>query len=308
MMKLQHNVTGDLEVLPNNNFMEYIIVTDSTADLPKDYVAEKNLTVLNLSYTIEDVTYGIDKELDDKIFYDKMRAGQLPTTSQINPEEAREKLSELLEQNKNILYIAFSSGLSGTYNSIRLAAEELNDEIEESNIIVVDSLCASLGEGLFVYKAVENKEKGMSIEDNVKWLEDHKLNFVHKFTVDDLNHLYRGGRVSRSTAFIGTVLNIKPILHVDDEGHLIPIGKERGRKKSLIKLVDLMEESMGKFRDDNDIFFISHGDCLEDALIVKEEINRRFGINKCIINCIGPTIGAHAGPGTVALFFLGESR
>lgn len=291
-----------------NKMNDYIIVTDSTSDLPKSYLAEKGIPTFNLSYTIEGITYGIEKELDDKIFYDLMRNGQLPTTSQVNPEEAKEGLLRLIETNKNILYIAFSSGLSGTYNSVRLAAEEIKEEIPGANIIVIDSLCASLGEGLFVYKAVENREKGLSLEDNAKWLEEHKLNFIHKFTVDDLNHLYRGGRVSRSTAFIGTVLSIKPILHVDDEGHLIPTGKERGRKKSLLKLVDLMEESMGKFKDDNDIFFISHGDCIEDAEFVKEEIYRRFGINKCIINCIGPTIGSHSGPGTVALFFLGEKR
>ena len=152
------------------------------------------------------------------------------------------------------------------------------------------------------------RNEGKSIDEVAKWLVDHSLNLVHSFTVDDLNHLYRGGRVSRSTAFLGTVLNIKPLLHVDNEGHLIAIGKERGRKKSLLALVDYMGKHMGSFKDKNKVFFISHGDCIEDAEFVRDEVKKRFGIKDCLINHIGFTIGAHAGPGTVALFFLGDER
>ena len=288
---------------------DYIIVTDSTADLTEEYLNEKEIPIFHLTYTLDGVSYGgQNEELDPKVFYKTMRDGSMPVTSQVNPEEAKEGLLKIMEKNKNILYLAFSSGLSGTYNSVRLAAEEIMDEDADANIIVVDTLAASMGEGLLVYKACELRDKGESMEAVAKWVEDNKLHLIHMFTVDDLNHLYRGGRVSRSTAFIGTVLSIKPVLHVDDEGHLIAIGKERGRKKSLIALIDAMEEKMGSFKDQNDIFFISHGDCEEEALFLKEEISRRFGINKCMINCIGPTIGSHSGPGTVALFFLGEKR
>lgn len=286
----------------------FIIVTDSTADLPQDYLTENNIPIFNLSYTILGTTYGKEKDLPYKEFYGLMRDGNIPNTSQVNPDEAKEGFLKIMEKGKNILYIAFSSGLSGTYNSGRLAAEEIMEEDKEANIVVVDSKCASLGEGLLVHKAVEMRKEGKSFEETCEWVKDHILNFVHVFTVDDLNHLYRGGRVSRTTAVVGTVLNIKPLLHVDNDGHLINIGKTRGRKKSLIELVDMMEARLGSYAGKNDIFFISHGDCIEDAEFVRDEVKARFGIEKCIINNIGPTIGSHAGPGTVALFFMGDER
>lgn len=286
----------------------FVIMTDSTADLPKEYLEENNIPIFNLSYTIQNVTYGKDKDLPYKEFYALMREGNIPKTSQVNPDEAKEGFLKVLQEGKKILYIAFSSGLSGTYNSGRLAAEELMEEDKEADIVVVDSKCASLGEGLLVYKAVEMRKEGKSFEETCQWVKDHILNFVHVFTVDDLNHLYRGGRVSKATAVVGTVLSIKPLLHVDNEGHLINIGKTRGRKKSLIELVDMMEERLGSYAGKNDIFFISHGDCIEDAEIVRDEVKARFGIENCIINNVGPTIGAHSGPGTVALFFLGDIR
>lgn len=286
----------------------FLIATDSTADLPVEYLKEQEIPVMNLTYTIEGKSYGHGEELDPKDFYSKMREGNIPQTSQVNPDEASEILNELLKTNKNILYLAFSSGLSGTYNSVRLAAEEIMEEDSEANIVVVDTLCASLGEGLIVYLACKLREEGKSIEETAKWIEDNKLNLVHLFTVDDLNHLYRGGRVKKSAAVIGTVLNIKPVLHVDNEGHLIALKKIRGRKNSLLTLVDDMGEHMGSFKDKNTIFFISHGDCLEDANFVRDEIISRYGIQDSMINVIGPTIGAHAGPGTVALFFLGDFR
>ena len=286
----------------------YTIMTDSTADLPQEVIDKYDLKVINLTYNILGKSYGHGEELDPKDFYGLMRAGNLPSTSQVNPEEAKECFANILKDNKNLLYVAFSSGLSGTYNSGRIAAEEMKEDDPSLNIEVVDTFAASLGEGLMVYYACKNREEGMSLEDNAKWLKEHANNFVHMFTVDDLNHLFRGGRVSKSTAFVGTVLNIKPILHVDNEGHLIPLTKVRGRKKSLLSLVDEMEKRMGSYKDKNPIVFISHGDCLEDAEFVKNEVSLRFGINEFIINFIGPTIGAHAGPGTVALFFLGDEK
>ena len=208
----------------------------------------------------------------------------------------------------DVLHIAFSSGLSGSYNSSRIGAEELAEEYTKHKVTVVDSLCASLGEGLLVHKALQNQEKGMSLEENRQWLEDNKLHLVHNFTVDDLFHLHRGGRVSKTAAVIGTMINLKPVLHVDDEGHLIPVSKVRGRKKSLIALVDNMEKQMGAYREQNDIVFISHGDCEEEAKFVADLVKQRFGIESFLINYVGPTIGAHSGPGTMALFFMGEYR
>lgn len=237
-----------------------------------------------------------------------MREGKMPTTSQVNPEEAKDYFKEFIKEDKEILYLAFSSGLSGTYNSAKLAAEEVMEENPDCRIIVIDTLCASLGEGLIVHKAVCMRDEGKSMDEVADWVNTHLQNLVHVFTVDDLYHLYRGGRVSKTTAFIGTLAGIKPKLHVDEEGHLILIGKVRGRKKSLTALVDYMEEKMGTFQAENDIVFISHGDALEDAEFVRDQVEERFGIKNFLINNIGPTIGAHSGPGTIALFFMGEER
>ena len=286
------------------------IVTDSTADLPETYLSQNDIGCMKMCYTVEENTYGgnTGKELDYKEFYAMMRQGKMPTTSQINPEEFREYFTKYLGESKEILYLAFSSGLSGTCNNARIAAQELMEENPDVKITVIDSLCASMGEGLFVHKAVCLRKEGKSLDETADWLTEHVQNFVHVFTVDDLNHLYRGGRVSKATAVIGTIAAIKPILNVDEEGHLIPISKTRGRRKSLLCLVDYMEKKMGQYRDQNDIVFISHGDALEDAEFVKEQIISRFGIQDFLISPIGPTVGAHSGPGTIALFFLGESR
>lgn len=287
----------------------FLITTDTTADLPEDYLIKHNIDTLSLTYTLEGVTYDREHPLDVKEFYNKMRNGSLPTTSQVNPETAKAILKDIAAKNQcDILHIAFSSGLSGSYGSVRIAVQELEEENFPYRILVVDSLCASLGEGLLVHKAVTMRDQGASLDETAKWLEENKLHIVHNFTVDDLNHLYRGGRVSKTAAFIGTIVNIKPILHVDNEGHLIPLSKVRGRKKSLISLVDSMEKQMGSYRDQNDIVFISHGDSMEDAEFVAKLVKERFGIESFLINYVGPTIGAHSGPGTIALFYMGDYR
>lgn len=286
----------------------YVITTDTTADLPESYIKEHQLGIMSLSYTIDGETYTREHPLDTKQFYDKMRHGSMPTTSQVNPETAKEIFLPYIKEGLDILHIAFSSSLSGTCNSARIAAQDLMEEYPDRRIVVIDSLCASLGEGLFVHKAVTMKENGVDLDSVAKWLEENKLHIVHNFTVDDLNHLYRGGRVSKTAAFLGTVINIKPILHMDDEGHLIPLSKVRGRKKSLQTLVDSMEKQMGSYRNQNDIVFISHGDALSDAEYVADLIQQRFGIDSLLINYISSTIGAHSGPGTIALFYMGEYR
>ncbi len=287
---------------------DFKIITNTTADLPTDYIQEHNLGLMVFNYTIKGETYSRGHELDWKEFYQMMRDGNMPTTSQVNPEECRMYFEEYLKECRQLLYICFSSGLSGTYNNACLAADMIMEEHPDCKITVIDSRCASMGEGLLVHKAVMLQKAGKSMEETADWVEEHIPHLVHIFTVDDLNHLYRGGRVSRTAAVVGTVVGIKPILHVDGEGHLIPIQKVRGRKKSLHALVDYMAEKMGSYRDENDIVFISHGDALEDAEAVRDEVKERFGIDSFLMNHIGPTIGAHSGPGTIALFFMGESR
>lgn len=284
------------------------IIANSTADLPVEYLKEHNLGCLNLCYIMNGVTYGRGKELPYKEFYDKMRNGEMPTTSQVNPEEAKLYLEEVIKDNKEILCMAFSSGLSGTYNSMRLAAEEVMGANPDCRIVVIDTLSASLGEGLLVHKAVQLRDAGKSLDEVADWVRNHVLNMVHMFTVADLFHLHRGGRVSKATAIVGTLAGIKPILHVDDEGHLISLSKVRGRKKSLQALVDYMEEKTQNYSEKNDVVFISHGDDIEAAEYVRDLVKERFGIEEFVINNICPTIGAHSGPGTIALFFMGESR
>lgn len=287
---------------------DFKIITNTTADLPMDYVKENNLGLMVFNYTIKGETYNKEHELDWKEFYAMMREGHMPTTSQVNPEECRHYFEEYLKESDNLLYLSFSSGLSGSYGSACIAADMTMEAHPDCKIQIIDSKCASLGEGLLVHKAVQLQKEGKSMEEVAAWVEENIPHLVHIFTVGDLNHLYRGGRVSKTAAIVGTMVGIKPILHVDDEGHLIPISKVRGRKKSLNALVDYMEKKMGKYRDSNDIIFISHGDALQDAEFVRDEIKGRFGINSFMINHVGPTIGAHTGPGIIALFFMGEDR
>lgn len=285
---------------------EFIITADSTVDMPKEYLEEKNIPILPLSYIIDGETYEDMNGLSHKEFFERIRNGSLPTTSQVNPDQAREKFEAIIKEGKEILHLSFSSGLSGSYNSARIAAEELMEEYEGAKIVVIDTLCAAMGQGLLLYKAVEMKEAGKSLDEIAEWVEENKVHICHDVTVDDLNHLHRGGRVSKATAVVGSMMKIKPIIYVNDEGKLIVVGKERGRKKSLLSLVDRMErESKGV---DNDIVMITHGDCIEDAEFIKEQIQQRFGIEKVMINGIGTVIGSHTGPGVVAVFFLGNKE
>lgn len=287
---------------------EYIITTDNNSDLPESFYMEHQVGCAYLSYSIDGKTYNRDSFLPIQEFYGKMRAGAMPTTAQVNPEMARELMEPYLKAGKDILHISFSSGLSGTYESCQAAAKELRKEYPQRKIIVVDSLCASLGQGLLVYYAVQQKESGKSLEETAQWTQAHRGNIVHMFTVDDLNHLHRGGRVSKATAIVGGMLNIKPELHVDDAGKLVAIGKVRGRKKSLQALVSGMQERIGSYASSCSVVFISHGDCEEDARYVEQKVRELYPIETVIVNYVGATIGTHSGPGTVALFFLGDRR
>ena len=286
---------------------EYIIMTDSTVDLPKEYLIEElQVPYIPLSYIMDGVTYEDMSGLSGKEFFDKIRAGSLPTTSQVNPEQAKKALEPYVKEEKDILFIGFSSALSGTFNSIRMAAEELMEEYTERKIITVDSLCACLGEGLLVYKAVQLKRAGKSLEEVAKWTEENKLHICHNVAIDDLNHLHRGGRVSKTAAIMGTMIQIKPIIHMNDNGELQVIGKQRGRKKALQHIVNMaVEQSKGW---ENDIIMITHGDCEEDAQYVAKLVREKMGIENILINCIGSVIGSHTGPGVVAVFCMGEKR
>lgn len=287
---------------------DFKIITDTTADLPESYIRENELGIMVVPYIMDGIPQGEERKMEVKEFYDRMRGGMMPTTSQINPETAKEYLNGFLEESRQLLVLSFSSGLSGTCGNVSLAAREIMEERPDCRIVVADTLCASLGEGLLVHKAVQLKKAGKSLDETAQWVEAHKENLVHVFTVDDLFHLHRGGRVSKTTAIVGTLAGIKPLLHVDEQGHLTAVGKVRGRKKSLQSLVDMMEKQVGSWRDKNDCIFISHGDCAEDADYVKQLVEERFGRKDFLINEIGPTIGTHSGPGTVALFFMGDVR
>lgn len=287
---------------------EYVITTDSTVDLPKEYLREYQVQAVSLSYEIEGETYEDLNGLEPAVFYEKMRNGAMPTTSQANPEQVRELFEGILKEGKDILHIAFSSGLSGSYNSARIAAEELKEMYEGAEICVIDSLCASVGEGLLYHKARCMKEKGKTLQEVAAWVEKNKLHICHNVAVDDLNHLYRGGRLSRTSAVVGSMINIKPFIHMDENGKLVPIGKVRGRKKSLNILVDAMTEQIRGYEEENDVIMISHGDCIEDARYVGKLVEERFGIHNILINYVGTVIGSHTGTGVVALCFMGNKR
>lgn len=289
--------------------MHYRIITDSTGDLTPELVRELDLTVIPMEFTVDGKSYHNypdGHEMSAKAFYDLLRSGKTSTTAQINSQEFVEWAVPMLQAGEDLLYIAFSSGLSGTCQSALLAKQELSEKYPDRKIYVADSLCASMGEGLLVYYAAKMQQEGKSIDEVYQWVQDNKLHLCHWFTVDDLNHLKRGGRVSPAAALFGTMLGIKPVLHVDDAGHLIPVAKIRGRRQSLDALVAHMEETVTN--PENQVIFISHGDCLEDAQYVADKIRSKWNVKNIVLNEIGPVIGTHSGPGTVALFFLGTKR
>lgn len=285
---------------------DYVITVNSTVDLPKEWLAERNVPVVPLRYTIDGQTYEDMDGLSSKEFFQKLREGKMAVTSQVNPEEAKEALEGFVKEGKDVLHLAFSSALSGTCNSMKIASEELMEEYPGSKVIVIDTLCACLGEALLLYKTLKQKESGKTLEETAKWVEENKLHICHNVTVDDLNHLHRGGRVSKATAVLGTMVQIKPIIHMDNNGALQVIGKERGRKKALNKIVDMAVKQAEGW--DNDIIMITHGDCIEDAEYVASLVRQKMGIDNILINNIGTVIGSHTGPGVVAVFCMGNER
>lgn len=289
---------------------DYVIFTDSTTDLPASMADELSLNVIPLGFSFESenyLNYLDHRQLSIHKFYERIQNGEKSTTTLINTMSFIENFEPVLKEGKDILYIAFSSELSGTYQSSLVAAEELREKYKDSKIICVDTKSASMGEGLLVYTAAKKKsEENLNLDELHQWILDNRLKVCHWFTVDDLNHLKRGGRVSAVSATVGTVLNIKPILHVDNEGKLIPVSNVRGRKKSLHALVDKMIET--SINPEEQTVFISHANALQDADYLANLVKEKLHVKDVVINFIGPVIGSHTGQGAMTLFFFGKER
>ena len=285
---------------------DFVITTDSNSDLLPGYILEKKIGIIPHYYDLNGITYGDEINLTPKEFYDKMREGIMPTTMASNPEVIRKTFQGYIDKGLDILHISFSSALSGGCSNVMAGALELAEENPDTKIVVYDTLNASMGEGMFVMKAVSLKEEGKSIDEIVEWLEAHKSDFGVRFIVDDLKYLYHGGRISKTSAIVGSMINVKPILYIDNEGHLVPLSTVRGRKKSLTTIFNDMLEHLGKYRSDNDIVCIAHGDALEDAEFLASLIREELPHKKVLINFVSPSIGSHSGPGTIGLCFMGE--
>lgn len=288
---------------------DFVIITDSASDLPAHLVEELELHVVPLAFIMEDQTYlnyPDNREMSSEEFYAKLAAGSMPTTNAVNVGQATEAMEPYLKEGKDVLVLGFSSALSTTFNSFQIAADDLKSQYPERKIYTVDTLAASLGQGMLVYQAAQLRKQGKTIDEVRDWAEANKQHQCHWVTVNDLFHLKRGGRVSGTTAVLGTMLQIKPMIHVNDEGKLINVGKARGRKVALNNLVDKVGELA--IAPEEQTMFISYSACREDAQYVADEIKKRYGTPEVILNDIGPVIGAHTGLGCVALFFTGTHR
>ena len=280
--------------------------SDFYYDLPKELIASLDIDVVQLSLLFRNEELIAPTEAQIKTMYNALRQGESASTAAVNPQGWREVIEPALKSGQDALVMAFSSGLSTTYQSAVIAAEELMEEYPHRTVKVLDTMSASLGQGMYVYYACMKRNEGLSLEELFAWCEENKQNMAHWFTVDDLMFLKRGGRISAATAVLGTMLNIKPLLHVDENGKLVSVAKCRGRKNALDTLVKKLEQDglPGK----NDTVFISHGDCIEDAQYVAQQVRERCGVKTVIIDYVGAVIGSHSGPGTVAFFYLGTHR
>ena len=286
--------------------MDFQIITDSCCDFPTPMYGQLGLTFVPLTVEFRGNTF--DDKNDDtlKDMYQGLRAGEVAKTSAVNPSRWSQAMEEALAAGKDVLVLAFSSGLSTTYQSAVIAAQELTEEYPDRKIQVIDTLCASMGQGLLVWYACKKRDEGLSLDEVAQWVLDNRLHLCHWFTVDDLMYLKRGGRISAATALVGTMLQIKPLLHVDDEGHLINMTKTRGRKAAIDAMVKKAQELGAGY--DNSTMFISHGDCLSDAEYLSRQLKEKCGVKDVVISYGGAVIGSHSGPGTLALFFLGSHR
>jgi len=284
---------------------DFLIVTDSSADLTQEQINELGIYSIPLDAVIDGTPIANDK-VDVKDIYAQLRAKKTITTSAVTIQRFNDIFEEILKDDVDILYLGFSSGLSSTYSSGAVALRNLQEKYPDRKLYAVDTLCASLGQGLLVYLACQEKAKGKNIEEVRDWTENNKLHLAHWFTVDDLFFLKRGGRVSATSAVVGTMLSIKPVMHMDNAGKLIAVDKVRGRKTSIDALLAKMKDST--INPINSPVFISHGDCLADAEYLAEKIKSELGIKEVFIGYVGPVIGSHSGPGTLALFFLAKER
>ena len=286
--------------------MSYRIITDSCCDLPENMYGELGLSMIPLTLNFREKESTDLSEPFIKALYQGMRAGETASTAAVNPDGWASIMEPVLAAGEDALVLAFSSGLSTTYQSAVIAANELREKYPQRKICVVDTLCASLGQGLFVWHACKKRDAGLSLEELTAWCEENKLKLCHWFTVDDLVYLKRGGRVSAATALVGTMLQIKPVMHVDNEGHLIKVSTARGRKASINALAAKMGETV--LPGENDTVFICHGDCMDDAQYLADLVKEKYGVKEVLIYYTGAVIGSHSGPGTLALFYLGEHR
>ena len=287
--------------------MSFKIITDSSANLTNKLIENFDLEIISLKYYIngeEFESYIPGKEVDLKAFYKRIADKEKATTSLVGVDTFKKVFSEKMSEGTDVLYIGFSSGLSGTLQSAQIAAQEIQNNFPGQKLIVVDSLCAALGQGLFVYHICKLREQGKSIDECAKWADENRLHVCHWFTVDDLMYLKRGGRLSATSAILGTILGIKPVLHMDDNGKLAVVSKARGRKAALDALISHMDSTATDLK--NQYVFISHGDCIEDAQYVADKIKDK--VSDVLINTLEPVIGCHSGPGTLALFFMGTKR
>jgi len=287
---------------------EFVITTETNTDLPESFLAENQIGVIPHYYMVEEEVYGGGRELSIKDFYQAMRETKKVGTMASNPAVIEEIFTAYAEEGKDILHISFSSTLSGGCGNVQMVAKQVMEEHPEMKIIVVDTLSVSLGEGIMIAKALELKAAGKSIEETADEVTALVPHICVQFTVDDLNHLYRGGRLSKTTAVLGTIVNIKPILYVNDEGKLVALDKVRGRQQSIKKLVDNMKARIGDWRDKQIFVGVVHGDCEEDAKKLADLVKAELGDVKMIIQPVGPSIGAHSGPGALGLLFLGETK
>lgn len=286
----------------------YIITTDSNADLPAELIQKYNIPIIPQYYELDEIIYGDELNLSPTSFYEKMREGALPKSMANNPAVIHDVFQSLLDNGYSILHIAFSSSLSGSYNNVCMVANELLEEYPNATIKVLDSQNVSLGEALLVLYALQQQENGLSLEDNFNQCNEYKSHLNVVFTVDDLHHLHRGGRVSKTTAILGSMINVKPILCINSEGKLVPNGTVRGRKKSLNTLVSTLMELMVKTETTLYPVGIVHGDCIDDANYVAKQLKEKIGVEEILINDVSPSIGAHAGPGALGLCFYGEKK
>ena len=285
--------------------MSYQIITDSCCDFTQAQYREWNVVCAPLSVTYHGESHtNFSDPAAVKAFYDELRCGVMATTSAVNPEGWAVHMENALKKGLDVLVLAFSSGLSATYQSAVIAAEELREAYPQQKVYVVDTLCAALGQGLLVWHACKKRDEGLDIDGLYRWVEEHKKNICHWVTVDDLSHLKRGGRISTTTALVGTMLNVKPIIHVDEEGRLINCAKVRGRKAAMEYLVKKLEETCTDF----DTVFIAHGDCPEDAAALEAMVQEKHAVKEIITGYVGPVIGAHTGPGVLVVFFMGNRR